>query len=217
MLSDIGPHLGINAAAIMAVVALALRDQLKLRLVLLVSIAITCLTIASAERPMWDSLFWNIVTWLINAFMTVRIIYDRTHVGLSVEEEQLFSALGSLSPGEFRKLLRIATWHTAAEPRVLTREGVGTDRLFYILGGEIEITKGARVGSLAPQTFIGEIAFLRGTAASATVKVSAGTRYLEWPTSALSALLRRHQQLSIAVNRLLSADMAIKVSRAATG
>ena len=217
MLSDLSNHIATNAAAIIAVAALAFRDQLKLRLLLLVSIGITILMIVEAEGPpQWDNLFWNCVTWAINLWVTIQIVLDRTNIGLSEDEERLFSAFASLTPGEFRKLVRLATWHVADEPDILTREGIVPDRLFYVIEGGIEITKGNRTGLLGPQTFIGEIAFVRGTAASATVRVTPGSRYLAWRTMTLSAVFNRNQSFRMAVGRLLSVDMAAKVSRAST-
>ena len=217
MFSSITDHVAVNAAAIIAVAALAFRDQLKLRLLLLVSTGLTLMTVLLAAPLMWDTLFWNVVNWLINGWVTVQIVLDRTHIGLSGEEERLFDVFDSLTPGEFRKLVRSATWHTAAEMQVLTREGVVPARLYYVLDGAIEIIKGDRTGSLAGGTFIGEIAFVRGTPASATVSVGPGARYIEWDTGKLKAMLDRHHHLRVAVTHLLSADMAVKIARASTG
>jgi hypothetical protein len=217
MLSELSEHLAVNGAAIVGVAALAFRDQLKLRLLLMVSTALTILTVLISQPLLWDSLFWGVVTLLINLWVTVQIVLDRTHIGLTDDEEQLFSAFGSLTPGEFRRLLRLAHWRTAEIPTVLTREGSVPDRLYYVLEGEIEILKGGSRGVIAPRTFIGEIAFIRGTTASATVTVGPQTRFIEWRTGPLALLLDRHAHMKVAVTRLLSADMAVKVSRAATG
>lgn len=217
MLSDLSQHMTVDLASLIGVAALAFRNQLILRLMLLLSTGLTLFALATSGKLDWDGLFWTSVTWMINGWVTVQIVLDRTHLGLTDEEEELFSAFGSLTPGEFRRLIRPAIWHTAEQTISLTREGVVPDRLFYVLSGAIEISKGDRPGMLAPQTFIGEIAFLRHTPASATVSVAPGARYLEWRTSVLSALLDRHRHLRGAVTHLLSADMALKVARASTG
>ena len=215
MLSSLGQHLIVNAAAIVAVAALALRDQLKLRLLLLVSIALTLFgQVSDPGPPQWDAMFWTAVTWAINAWVSVQIILDRTNIGLNDEEQKLFAIFSSLTPGEFRLLIRLATWHTAAQSTLLTAEGIVPDQLFYVFDGAMEIVKGNRASTLAPQTFIGEIAFLRGTPASATITVMPGTRYIAWNTVTLEKLFDKQQKLRVAVTRLLSHDMALKVSKA---
>ena len=215
MLADVQQHFIMHLAAIIGVAALALRDQLRLRSVLLVSIALNIVYYAGAKNgPSWDDVFWNAVTLLTNLWVLITLILDRTHVGLTNEEERLFQAFGSLSPGEFRKLVKLATWATAEEATVLTEEGLTPDHLFYVLDGVVTIAKAGRVSAILPPTFIGEVAFLKDRPASATVCVDAGTRYLAWSAAALKSHFTKKQSLRVAVMRLLSADLAIKVARA---
>ena len=213
--ADLQQHLVMHLAAIIGVAALALRDQLRLRLVLLFSIALDIIYYASnMGGPSWDDVFWNVVTFSVNAWVLTQLILDRTHIGLSADEEWLFRAFGTLSPGEFRRLLKLGTWVTAADRTVLTVEDQTPDNLYYVLEGEIEIVKAGRTNTFSPPAFIGEIAFLEKRTASATVNVCAGTRYLVWSSQGLATCLSRKQSLRIAVVRLLSADLADKVARA---
>ena len=65
-----------------------------------------------------------------------------------------------------------------------------------------------------PKIFIGEIAFLRDKAASATVMTEAKSLYVSWNQSALRSLLKKNEDLKNAMSSLLSTDMADKVARA---
>lgn len=204
-----------HLASLLAVAALALRNQLRLRAVLLVSTFLNLLDHALAlEGPLWNSLVWDAVTLTVNIWVMGQIILDRTHVGLSAEEERLFQAFGSLSPGEFRRIVKLARWGTTDEAKVLTTEGVRPDHLFYILEGEILLAKAGRETRLAAQTFIGEVAFVKERTASATVTLQPGARYLVWSTAQLRQYFAKKQSLRVAMIRLLSADMAMKVARA---
>ena len=207
------PHLILHAAAFASVAALALRDQLKLRAVLLVSILLSALYNDLKSPPSYQEMVWNGVTLAINLAVIVQIVLDRTHVGLSDEDTELFSAFEMLTPGEFRAIVRLATWGTAESALVVTREGERPDALYYVLRGGIVVAKAGRSFGVDSQTFIGEIAFLHDTPASATVTLEPGARFLFWPSARLRAHLEGRETLKNAVSRLISFDMATKIAR----
>lgn len=215
MLTGFDPHLVMHAAALISVAALALRDQLQLRTVLLISIMLSAVyNYIAPPGPSWQDLFWNAVTFAINLTVLIELVFDRTHIGLSQEEEELFSAFQMLTPGEFRTIVRLATWHTADAEVVITEENVVPDRLFYILRGSVHVHKAGREIEVAARTFIGEVAFLHRRPASATVRLEAGARYLAWPVQDLDRRIEGRQGLKHALMRLISFDMATKVARA---
>ena len=215
MLSDTQNLLMMHTASLIGVLALALRTQLRLRAVLLLSIALNIVDhLFVRQGANLNALIWDVVALATNLWVIVQLLLDRTHIGLSDEEERLFQAWGSLSPGEFRALLKLAQWRTADAPDILTSENVIPDRLYYVLEGEVELTKAARNLTVVAPTFIGEVAFVKERAASATVRVSAGTRYVVWSTAGLRRHFVKHQAMRVVVMRLLSADMALKVARA---
>ena len=209
-----GFHPLFHLAAVASVVALALRGEFYLRVVLL---GAYMLYISDNEfggaQPDWSNLFWNCLFFLINLYAMGRIIVDRTTFGLNPEEREVFETLISLTPGQFRHLSRIADWRVAEERRLITTEGVLPTSLFYVYKGTAEVLKGGRSIVLDPGTFIGEIAFLRGVPATASVVVEPGTRYVEWSVSRLRRDLTRQNPLRLAFNRMLSDDLAIKLAR----
>jgi hypothetical protein len=77
------PYLLMHAAALLSFAALAFRDQLKLRSVLLISILLDFIYhLSRYPQPAWQEVFWNAVTFAITLKVLVEIIYDRTHIGL---------------------------------------------------------------------------------------------------------------------------------------
>ena len=88
------------------------------------------------------------------------------------------------------------------------------DRLYFVLDGEIALEKSGKRIAIEPGIFIGEVAFLLGRPASATVIVGPGARYVVWETGHLRRLLLRAPSLSIALSSALNRDMATKVARA---
>jgi hypothetical protein len=206
-------NLYLHLAGLVSVGALALKDQLKLRGVLLLSLAFSALShVVGLREPSWPALFWNAVSFVINMFVLTQLILDRTHIGLSREQEKLFSAFKVLTPGEFRALEGVAEWRTARPGETLTIEGVVPDHLYYVLEGEAHIAKGERAFTIRPKAFIGEVAYLHDQPASATVTLSEGARYLKWDIAALERRLDSRSALRTALMRLLSLDTALKVA-----
>ncbi len=203
----------LHGAAIISVAALALRDQLKLRAVLLVSIVLNAIYNDLTTPPSYQSIFWNGVMFVINLIVVVQIVLDRAHIGLSAEEDELFTAFQMLSPGEFRSIVKLSRWGTARGGEIMTREGETPTELFYVLTGTAVIEKSGRSFSVGPKAFIGEVAFLNGTVASATATLAAGARYIAWPVQDLNKRIQGRQTLKHAVVRLISYDMAMKVAR----
>jgi hypothetical protein len=205
----------VNVAALIGVAAVALKDQVALRATLILStvLYITYFFVVP-EAPLWNAIFWSTVNLAVNGVVMVRLICDRTHFRMSDDELRLFAAFRVLSPGEFRTLTGIATWRTATAQTLLTREGAPVERLYYVIDGAIGIAKSGRSFPIAAGTFIGEIAFLRGQHASATVTLEEGARYIEWSTKRLADLLERNPSLKTSLDVLFNADMAQKVARA---
>ncbi len=146
----------LHGAAIISVAALALRDQLKLRAVLLVSIVLNAIYNDLTTPPSYESIFWNGVMFVINLIVVVQIVLDRTHIGLSAEEDELFTAFQMLSPGEFRSIVKLSRWGTARGGEIMTREGETPTELFYVLTGTAVVEKSGRSFSVGPKAFIGE-------------------------------------------------------------
>jgi hypothetical protein len=203
----------LHLAGLVSVSALALKDQLKLRGVLMLGLTFSALShFIGVKQPAWPDLFWNAVSFAINIFVLTQLILDRTHIGLSRDQETLFSAFKVLTPGEFRALEGVAEWKTAHEGEMLTTEGVTPDHLYYVLEGEVRIAKGDRAFTIRPKAFIGEVAYLHDQPASATVTLAAGARYLSWDVAVLERRLDSRSALRTALMRLLSLDTAQKVA-----
>ncbi|GLS19498.1 hypothetical protein GCM10007874_25150 [Labrys miyagiensis] len=205
----------IHAAALISVAALTCRDQIVLRALLVVSTLLYILYyFVVPEVLLWDAIFWTAVNLGVNLFMMSSLLLARTQFRLSEDERRLFAAFGPLSPGEFRALMKIATWRRAETTQILLREGAPVEKVYYVLDGTPKVTKAGRSFPLRPFAFIGEIGFLRKAPASATVTVEPGACYVEWPAKALQALQLRRPLIKVALDGLLASDMAAKMAAA---
>jgi Cyclic nucleotide-binding domain len=203
----------IHVAALISVAALTCRDQIVLRGLLVLSTLLYILYyFVVPEVLLWDAIFWTAVNLGVNLFVMSRLLLARTQFRLSEDERRLFAALGTLEPGEFRALMKVAIWRKTETTQILVREGAPVEKIFYVLDGRPEVSKAGRSFPIRPLAFIGEIGFLRKTPATATVTVEPGTCYVEWPAKALSALQLRRPSIKIALDGLLASDMAAKMA-----
>ena len=62
---------------------------------------------ASVAPPLWSALLWSLSFVVINAIMIVVIYSDRASFVMSEKEEKLYQVFNALSPGEFKKILKI--------------------------------------------------------------------------------------------------------------
>lgn len=205
----------VHAAAALQLVGFLFRDQIILRaFIILGSIVYILYYLLAPDVPLWGAMFWSAIFIGVNVVMIARIAADRTHFAISEDERRLFVALGTLTPGEFRRFMRVGTWMTADARTALTEEGKPLDRLYYVFVGAALGTKGTTRFSIDPPVFIGEVAYLLSSPASATVAVEAGTRYIAWDTAKLHRLMLSAPSLRIALGAALNKDMAAKVARA---
>ncbi len=199
----------------MLLVAYFIRDELKLRILIVVStfIYIAYYYLVPAP-PLWDAIFTSVLMILVNFFVLAQIILERTTFQLTPDQKELFEAFETLSPGQFRRILRIAKWHKAqdADGEILTREAEPSDALFFVFEGIISVERAGSQFRLPAGNFVGEVAYVLNRKTTATTVAPAGVRYVEWDSGALRKLSLKYPNLGNALNALLTRDLAKKLS-----
>ena len=203
----------VHIAALFQIAGFLVRDQVWLRTLVLTGTMLYIVYYYFApDIPLWDAIFWSTVMGLANIYVLVKLVLERTTLALSDEEKTLYYAFASLSPGEYRRILKVAEWHDADGEAVLTHEGQPLDRLYYVLDGKVRIEKGERKFHIPPGSFIGEVAYFLKQNASATAVVEPGGRYVAVKRADLETIEKRHPAIRIALHSMLSMDMAAKVA-----
>jgi CRP-like cAMP-binding protein len=201
-----------HASNLMAFLAFLLRDQLQLRMMMAISLFLQGLYYISIPGgPFFDPLFWKVVSFLANAVMIVMVFGGRLDFGIPVDLRQLFTKISVLSPGQFRKLIHDATRSTISENPLLI-EGQMPHRLHYLLRGQAEITKGQSQHVISSGVFLGEVAFLNVSPASATVRLGEDAECLSWDSASLRSLMAKDKAIDIAMRGIFNHDLAAKVA-----
>ena len=94
------------------------------------------------------------------------------------EERMLAGPLAGLGRAPARRLLDQGLWLTGRPGEILTREGEQAGQLIYLdYGGADVRTRGRLVGRVGPGQLVGEAAVLGDTPATATVTLTAPSRF----------------------------------------
>lgn len=169
---------------------------------------------AQQGDPSWTVIAWLSLFTLINASRIIGLWIERRRVSLTEEEQELFEVVFSkFTPVEFMKLLRLGHWHTAEPGEVIAEQGQELADLKLISNGEVSILKNdLEVDRSRDGALIGEMSFISGGAATATVRCERRTRYLSWVKEDLRSLLKRNPAMDIAMTSVFSRDLTRKLA-----
>lgn len=203
----------VHLAMLAYVSGFVLKNQIALRLLVLAgSFAYIAYYYLHPAEPLWGAIFASAMIIAAGAIGLARIFYGRMRIAIPADELAIFDAMNGLTPGEFRRLMAAGETVRADAPARLTSEGVAPDHVFFLSSGEAAATKAARRFRIGEAQFIGEIGYVLGVPASATVEVSPGAVYVRWEKARLARHLTRSPELKRAFDALLSRDMANKVA-----
>jgi len=188
------------------------RDELVLRVLVTIGIICDVFFYALQPIPIMPPLLSSLILIAINLGILVIVILERTTLAMSDREKRLFAAFDTLSPGQFRKLRRLGQFHTTTERMEILKEGEVPTHLYYVEGASFELRKGEFLAKVDSPAFAGEIAFLNGGGASATVTLPPGTDYIVWSVADLRKLSKRNRALGNALIARFSLDLAQKVT-----
>ena len=164
--------------------------------------------------PLWLVIFWLSVFIAINSARIAGLFLERRSVKFSEEETELYETVfQNFSPLEFMKLMRIGQWRNGAVGDRLAEQDHGIGDLKLLYNGEVVVERdGEEIGRAKDGALIGEISFIQGGGATATVTVDRPSRYITWPETDLRQLLRRNPAMDIAMKHVFSIDLMRKLS-----
>lgn len=211
-LSDIAGHLAFLLIALSFVVT----DILWLRGISVVaSVAGILYNYFAPDRPLWLVIGWNVVFILVNAWQIFRLIKERRPIAFNEEEQSLYDLIFSdLEPRKFKRVLEAGRWADFGPKSLLVQEGTENGDVLLIGRGRVAVEKeGAKVGELGTGAFVGEMSYIRGCAANATVRSVETTRCLLWERASLNHLFETDPAVRAVFHAGITEDLAEKLSR----
>ncbi len=163
--------------------------------------------------PLWLPIFWLAVFMAINIYRIAGILREKHAISFSDEERELFETIfKGFSPVEFMKIMRLAEWRDVEDGHQFVTEGTDLDGLRLLFNGEVVITRASEeIGRVRDGAMIGEMSFIKGGDATATVTATRPCRCIFWPKAALHDLLHRNPSLDIAIKHVFSLDLVRKL------
>ena len=199
-------------ATMLQVLGFLFRQQIILRLLVLGgSAAYVSFYYFHPAQPLWDAIIGSSLIGLANAIGLAMLIYSRMPMGMSDQERHVYDALGGLEPGLFRKLMSAGRLRDTRAAVQLTCQGQRADTLCYVLQGRPQVRKDDVAFRIGDRVFIGELGYMMDSPASATVDLPQGGIFVEWDRHRLKRLCARSPSVRVALDALISRDMAGKV------
>ncbi|MDF2233454.1 cyclic nucleotide-binding domain-containing protein [Albimonas sp. CAU 1670] len=215
----IGEGLAAGAGAL-AALALILRDPLRLRLLILLAAACGVASAVMLEGRVDPRRALELATLglglaALGAVLGLaRAAWSASAVSVRARNRPLRRAFGPIPPAAFRALMRLAERRTLTQPQRLTREGWAPEQLWYLVEGVLRVEQDGRATEVEGPFFVGEVSFVTGATAPATITALPGADLLEWDGKALRRAFRADPSLRPAVEAILGRDLARKVSAA---
>lgn len=152
---------------------------------------------------------WEFIFTGVNAIQLTLVLLASRSRRMSDDEKLFIETVMPTLEGNLRaRMLKLARWETKEPGEVLIEEGEAAPQLVFIARGAASVEKGDKlIGVCGPGDFLGEMSFLSGKPASATVRVSNEIRCCVYEPAELRALLQRNppirQALELSFNRNL--------------
>ena len=203
----------LNLGALLYFIGFLVRDELILRMLIFAG-TILYLTyyFLFPSGPLWNAFATSSILGLANLWVLGKIVFERTTLALSENEKRLYQCFNTLTPGQFRILMKHAKWHFVEGKTKVCTQGQTADRFFYILDGAINIEKNDKLFLLEPNSFLGEVAFILNGEYSATAYADEGVCFIEWDNQAIKQEMLKKPALFNAFSALFNKDLALKVS-----
>lgn len=149
------------------------------------------------------SFFWESVFTLVNAVQLL-ILFIENRRGKFSAEEQMFidKVLKGVERIHVRRLMKMGAWTEVGENFKLIEEDTEPSNLIFIVSGTASVErKGEQVGHAGTGDFLGEMSYLSGKNATATVISETPMRYLAFDRAAL----KKHLAKNIEIRHALEA------------
>lgn len=172
--------------------------------------------IAGYNAPGMKALiFFSALAMFINIYKCIVLIIERHPILLPDHLKQIYKDNFSvMTPREFYKIFTFSHIEQYKQSDILARQDEPINELCLILKGKIRILKNNQIKTtLFPGFFIGEMSFMTGGFATATVEVAEDhTECAVWDKEKLTALLDSEPDLSLKLRQALALNLVKKLT-----
>lgn len=198
-------------------ISYAMRDIKWLRVITVVACFVDLVVyyFIRAGQPLWVQLGMNVLFIVINLYQLHVLWKDQQADVFHGEQAWLYKHIFPLlSPGEFKRLLKLGSWQTVATQQQVLRKDAAVEQLGFVVTGRLDARWGNTVLNSVPAGgLVGEIGYLTGKAASADVVAGLETRLFNLTHSALNKLKLERPELHNKILYILSREVIEKLAK----
>jgi hypothetical protein len=202
-----------HASYILIAISYYLTNIFWLRVTAVLGLSLEILYFQLSGGDLSTGIAWDVVFIAIN-FYQLYWLYDDYRKASKLEgvEHLVSGAFAGLNKLQMSRLAQLGEWRQIPAGAVLTQEGVDVTELFYVVHGSFAVDKaGERVATVGRGGFVGEMAFLSGALASATVTAESDGKALVFDAKRLHKVTRTDEAAASALHLMLGRDLANKL------
>jgi CRP-like cAMP-binding protein len=190
-----------------------LTDIFWLRVVAMAGLSLEILYFYFSGGDLRAGIGWDLIFIAINAYQLYQLVKDRYTLKLpEADRELLRKVMKGLNDFQIARLLSVGDMVDLPSGTVLTTEQKDLDRLFFICSGTAKVTVGGRqISLLIPGNFVGEVAFLTGKPATATVIAETDVRTVSFTKEKLNQFIAGESEVAGLIYQLLGRELADKM------
>ena len=209
------PDFVVLAAGGTVCIGYAIINQVVLRLLILLGTGYYIWYYAIVtDVPQWAAIWTSIAMGLANMFGLFSLWLRNSPLSIPKQHRDIYTHFSILPPGDFRKLMAVAKRERLPADFVLTKNNARVKSVYYVISGGVAVEKFGERFYLPDGIFLGEVGYLTGNRASATAFLTEDSDVLQWPVTTLKRHCDRDVRFKLAMDALISIDLAEKVARA---
>ena len=161
------------------------------------------------------SAMWETIFTTVNVIQLAIILLAGRKRATNEDEEFFIQTVMPALEGNLRsRLLKLARWQTREPGDVLVEEGQERPELVFIAKGAASVERdGTLIGVCGPGDFLGEMSFLTGKPASATVRVANEARCCVFDPGVLKVLLDKNPSIRQTLENSFNRNLVGKLER----
>jgi hypothetical protein len=202
-----------HASYILIAISYYLTNMLWLRIIAVCGLLLEIVYFQMSGGNMATGIGWGMIFILINLYQIYWLERERRKLN-QVEDAHLLrkGVFAGITDLQLARLVTVGKWHDFSPGEVLTRKDEPVTHLVLVCTGKANVdVDGHIVAHLHDGAFVGEMAFVTGNPASATVTVDAPTRAFVFDIPALRKLATNDELVAGAIHRVIGRDMAGKI------
>lgn len=210
ILADVPGHI----SYILIAISYYLTNIYWLRVTAVAGLTLEIVYFQMSGGAMHTGIAWDVVFIAINAYQIYWLVGERRNFR-RMEHAHLLrqGVFQGFSDAQLSRLVTAGSWRILEHGTQLTREGEPVKELVLICNGQAAVeAKGNLVAHLRGGAFVGEMAFVSGNPASATVTVEHTMRAFIFDIEKLRKLIDKDDLVAVAIHRVIGRDLAEKLA-----